>query len=121
MTGIKLGHREFNEQYILIYDFDNSELIKKVAIKLRKEKGYKIYSINPGKLKYADKYFKFDGPETFISLIKNASFVLSNSFHAAVFSIIYEKDFAIVNRNESINTRMRDLLDDLKLSDRLVK
>ncbi|AGK52660.1 hypothetical protein B1NLA3E_04430 [Bacillus sp. 1NLA3E] len=117
----KMGTEKFNEQYILIYDFDNSELIKEIAIKLKKEKGFKIYSINPNNLKYADKYFKFVGPETFISLVKNANFVLSNSFHAAVFSIIFKKNFAIVNRKESINTRMRDLLDDLKLSDRLVK
>lgn len=46
--------------------------------------------------------------------------VISNSFHAAVFSIIYEKNFVIVNRTEAINTRMRDLLDDLKLKERMI-
>ncbi|MGM0874216.1 MAG: polysaccharide pyruvyl transferase family protein [Bacillota bacterium] len=112
--------REFNEKYILIYDFDNSQLIEKVATEISKEKGYKIYTINPGKFKYAVKHFEFDGPEIFVSLIKNAQFVISNSFHAAVFSILYEKDFAIVNRTEAINTRMRDLLDDLRLNDRLI-
>ncbi|MFS0638303.1 polysaccharide pyruvyl transferase family protein [Mesobacillus foraminis] len=111
---------EFTEKYILVYDFDNSELIQKLAMRIRKKTGFKIYSLNPNKLKYADKYFKYVGPETFVSLVKNAQFVISNSFHAAVFSIIYEKNFAIVNRKESINTRMRDLLDDLHLSDRLV-
>ncbi len=116
----KLGKEEFKDEYILIYDFDESNLIKEIVLKLRKQKGYKIYSINPGRLGYADKYFKYDGPETFVSLVKNAKFVISNSFHAAVFSIIYEIDFAIVNRKESINTRMRDLLDDLGLNERLV-
>lgn len=113
-------NKDFNEKYLLIYDFDNNSLIKKIAIQLSREKGYKIYSINPGKVNYANKYFKFVGPETFISLVKNAQFIISNSFHAAVFSIIYEKDFVIVNRNESINTRMRDLLKGLNLLERLV-
>lgn len=116
----KLGTREFKEKYVLIYDFDNSSLIKKIATEIVREKGYKMYTINPGKLKYSDKYFTFDGPETFVSLVRNAQFVISNSFHAAVFSVVYEKDFVIVNRTEDINTRMRDLLDDLKLNERLV-
>ncbi len=116
----KIGKREFKENYVLIYDFDNSHLIKKIATEIANEKGYKIYTINPGKLKYADKYFRFDGPETFVSLVRDAQYIVSNSFHAAVFSVVYEKDFVIVNRTEAINTRMRDLLDDLKLNERLV-
>lgn len=116
----KICTKEINEKYILIYDFDNSQLIEKIATEISKEKGYKIYTINPGEIKCADIHFKYDGPDTFVSLVKNAQFVISNSFHAAVFSIIYEKDFVIVNRTEAINTRMRDLLDDLKLNERLV-
>jgi exopolysaccharide biosynthesis predicted pyruvyltransferase EpsI len=115
-----IGEREFKEKYILVYDFDDNALIKEIALNISREKGYKIYSVNPGRLKYANRYFIYDGPETFVSLIRNAQFVIANSFHAAVFSIIYEKDFVIVNRNESINTRMRDLLDDLGLCNRLV-
>ncbi|NOV00213.1 polysaccharide pyruvyl transferase family protein [Paenibacillus planticolens] len=112
--------KEFHENYILVYDFDNSELIKKIALEIAKAKGYKIYTIYSGKLKYADKYFTLDGPETFVSLVRDAQFVISNSFHAAVFSVLYEKMFVIVNRNEAINTRMRDLLHDLQLKERLV-
>ena len=116
----KIGTNEFKENYILVYDFDNSNLIKKLATEIANEKGYKIYTISLGKLKYADRYFSFEGPDTFISLVRHAQFIISNSFHAAVFSIIYEKDFAIVNRTEAINTRMRDLLDDLKINERLI-
>ncbi|WP_338037042.1 polysaccharide pyruvyl transferase family protein [Metabacillus dongyingensis] len=116
----KVGIKEIQDKYILIYDFDNSKLIKKIAKQISEERGYKIYSINQSRLKYADKYFVFEGPEMFVSLIKNAQYVISNSFHAAVFSIIYEKDFVIVNRKEDINTRMRDLLEDLNLNERLV-
>lgn len=115
-----LGKKIFNEKYILIYDFDNSTVIKKMALEIAKEKGFVIYSINPGENHYADKYFKYVGPETFISLIRDASFVISNSFHAAVFSVIYKKNFAIVNRKEALNTRMRDFLEDLKIKERLI-
>ena len=104
----------------IVYDFDKSLVIEALAKEISKKKGYKIYTINVDKPKYADKCFNLDGPETFVSLVKNAQFVISNSFHAAVFSLVYEKDFVIVNRTESINTRMRDLLSSLTIGDRLI-
>lgn len=116
----KIGNETFNDKYILVYDFDKSNLVERIAKDIAKRKGYKIYTINSDKPKYADKHFNLSGPNTFVSLVKNAEFVISNSFHAVVFSSIYNKNIAIVNRTENINTRMRDLLDDLKLKNRLV-
>ncbi|GEN88761.1 polysaccharide pyruvyl transferase family protein [Oceanobacillus sojae] len=116
----EIGKKQFHNKYILVYDFDNNQLIKEIAVKISKEKNLKIYSINPGKINYADKYFRHVGPEVFISLVRDAAFIISNSFHAAVFSVLYQKNFAIVNRKESINTRMRDFLEDLNLESRLI-
>ncbi|UEL48758.1 polysaccharide pyruvyl transferase family protein [Terrisporobacter hibernicus] len=116
----KIGNETFNDNYILVYDFDKSSLVEKIATEIAREKGLKIYTINEDKPKYANRHFNLSGPNTFVSLVKNAEFVISNSFHAVVFSVIYNKNIAIVNRTENINTRMKDLLDDLKLKNRLV-
>ena len=116
----KIGTETFEDKYILIYDFDNSSLVEKLAIDIANRKGYKIYTISVNKHKYADRHFNLSGPTTFISLLKNAEFIISNSFHAVVFSAIYNKNMVIVNRKENINTRMRDLLDDLQLKNRIV-
>lgn len=43
-------------------------------------------------------YFKITGPREFIWLIKNAKFVCTDSFHAAVFSILFQKQFLIFPR-----------------------
>ena len=75
----KIANKDFNEKYILIYDFDKSTIIEELAREISKKKGYKIYTINVDKPKYADKHFNLDGPETFVSLVKNAQFVISNS------------------------------------------
>ena len=106
------------EKYIFVYDFDGNELIKEVALKLAKEKKLKIYTVF--KSDYSNKLIKNMGPIDFITYIKNAEFVISNSFHGTAFSIIFEKQFAVVNRNEAINTRMRDLLSILKIENRLI-
>lgn len=61
------------------------------------------------------------GPEEFLSLIKNAEFVLTDSFHGTVFSIIYHKPFYTFSRNgvkESMDTRVISLLDTLNLGER---
>lgn len=110
----------FEEEYILIYDFDNNPLIKKIAIDISRKMGWKIYSVNEMKLGYEDKSFKYSGPEIFVSLIKYSKLVISNSFHAVVFSIIYEKQITVVNRLENNNTRMRDLLNIVGLESRMI-
>ncbi|NMH88334.1 polysaccharide pyruvyl transferase family protein [Flavivirga algicola] len=98
-----------NEKFILIYDFDSNSLIQKLALKLAKENGLKIFAVNKN-IKYADTNFWQKGPEHFLSLVANAELIISNSFHAVAFSLIFNKQFLVVNRKEKINTRMRDLL-----------
>ncbi len=99
------------EKYVLVYDFYLGDDIKKEAQKIAKEKGLKIYSICNSNLPYADKNFVFAGPETFVSLIKNASFVVSNSFHGTAFAMVYGVPFRVLDRPDGLNIRMHDLLE----------
>lgn len=97
------------ENFIFVYDFDSNPLIKKIALQLKKEKGYVIYTVNSN-IRYADKNFYLEGPETFLSLVSQSKLNITNSFHSAAFSLIFEQQMVVINRNENINTRMRDLL-----------
>lgn len=103
------------EKFVFIYDFDSNPLIKQIALNLKKEKGYIIYTVNQN-IDYADKNFFLEGPEFFLSLIKNSQFNITNSFHALAFSLIFNKEFVVVNRTDKINTRMRDLLQLVQLN-----
>ena len=106
--------------YLLVYDFQESDAIKTLAIRIASQRKLAIYSISPSKLNYANKNFINIGPSDFLKLIKNARCVLSNSFHGTAFSIIFENDFFVVNREDGLNTRMRDFLSHLCLSDRMI-
>ncbi|UKM63957.1 polysaccharide pyruvyl transferase family protein [Flavobacteriaceae bacterium GSB9] len=106
-------------KYIFIYDFDSNPLIKSMAENYKKQFGWNIITVNE-MINYADKNYFFDGPSKFLTLVKNAEFVISNSFHAVAFSIIFQKDFVVFNRQYKINTRMRDLLASLGLSQLLI-
>lgn len=97
------------EKFIFVYDFDSNPLIKDIALKLKKKKGYAIYTVNSN-IDYADKNFYLKGPETFLSLVSQSKMNITNSFHSVAFSIIFDQQMVVVNRQEKINTRMRDLL-----------
>ncbi|WP_445737052.1 polysaccharide pyruvyl transferase family protein [Mariniflexile sp.] len=107
------------KKYIFIYDFDSNSLIKQMAENLKKRYGWEIISVNE-LIKYTDRNYFLEGPIKFLYLVKNAEFVISNSFHAVAFSIIFEKDFVVFNRYDKINTRMRDLLSNLALDNLLI-
>ena len=108
-----------NEDFVFVYDFDSNPTIKQIALQLKKEKGWKIYTVNSN-IDYANKNFYLEGPEKFLSLVSQSKFNLTNSFHSTAFSILFKKQFVVVNRMEKINTRMKDLLDLFHLNDYLV-
>lgn len=63
------------------------------------------------------------GPADFLNLIRNAEVVLTDSFHATVFSIIFQKEFWCFGRKAgrySMNTRLHTLLGYAGLRDRLI-
>lgn len=114
----KCNNINYEEKYLLVYDFDNNSKVEEISKYIAKKYNLKIWSVF--KSKYADKQLKNVGPIEFITYIKNANVVLSNSFHATAFSIIFNKKFYVINRNENINARMRDLLDSYGILDRIV-
>lgn len=58
------------------------------------------------------------GPLEFLNYILQANLVISNSFHATAFSILFRKPFYTVNRTSNINLRMEDLLSGTHLNAR---
>lgn len=60
----------------------------------------------------------------FLYLIKNASCVITSSFHAVVFCSLFHKEFWCYNRTDSKrgeDVRLSSLLRDLRISERLIK
>jgi len=108
-----------NQKYILIYDFDKSPIIDQIAKTIAKFKGLSIYNVGPFKKNFAKKNYTYTGPIDFISLVRDASFIISNSFHATAFALIFNKDFCVVKRTEALNERLVSLLKDLQLEEHI--
>ena len=58
-------------------------------------------------------------PSEFLYLIDNATLIFTDSFHATVFSIIFEKNFVNVLPPKTFK-RITDLAEMLKLNDRIL-
>ncbi len=97
-----------SEPYLLVYDFDRSPALADFARETAREHGWRILSLFP--CDFADEVYSRGGPLAFLSLIYGASFVLSNSFHATAFALLFGRDFALTLREEDINARLLDLL-----------
>lgn len=62
------------------------------------------------------------GIEEWLECISESRFVITNSFHAVIFSLIFHKDFLVVCvENMGINDRLFTLLENVCLSDRIVE
>lgn len=59
-------------------------------------------------------------PEEFLGYIKNASFVITTSFHGTAFSIIFKRPFYCIQLNDGNDTRSSSLLNSLGLSNRML-
>lgn len=69
------------------------------------------------------KLFSEVNPADFLNLIRNAEAIITDSFRAIVFSIIFQKDFWCFGRNAgtySMNTRLHTLLSYVEMQDRMI-
>ncbi len=110
------------KKYILTYNLHHDKKIENYAKKLSKEKQLPVYNITYnihdivryGHVKWCPSL------EVFLSLFKNAEFVVADSFHATVYSIIYKKQF-LTFLPEHANSRIIDFLDSIDLSNKYIK
>lgn len=117
-TAIESGISK-TKPYVLLYDFDRNTEMVKIARRIADQNGWKLYSILP--CDQCDRCFRQEGPESFVWLVHHAQFVVSNSFHATAFSLIFQKQFIVFNRYEGINSRMRDLVRLVGIPDALLQ
>lgn len=110
--------------YIFVYCLHLSDLkrLSSIALKLAEKENLQIVYFNKFSLNYKKRFAKniFDyDPRAFVYTIKNAKYVVSNSFHACVFSILYNKQFYSVQVPDS-QSRLDTLFISLGIEGRVV-
>ena len=129
---LKGKNRFIDEKYIFCYFLGNNPEHRDFANRLKKYTGYKIVALQHldelilSDIAFADiKPFNV-GPAEFVNLICNAEFVLTDSFHGTIFSLLYHKCFFTFSRFESssqasTNSRISSLLELVDVKDHYIK
>lgn len=103
--------------YILLYVL-HEKSVYEIAKKLSKDTNLKIISIQNDFFKPIEaKYLNTCGIEEFLTLIKNAKYVITDSFHGASFSIIFRKNLKVVYKKEhkDLNARLDSLINNFDI------
>lgn len=98
--------RLIEEPYLFCFFLGKAKKARNLAKKLAKQRNLKIVTIPHlyGEFEFRDCCFghirlEAPAPEAFISLIKHADCVLTDSFHATAFSEIYHREFFVLPRH----------------------
>lgn len=94
------------EKFIVVYQLGYSTELMKFARELSKKTGYKIVMLNRGENNGLEEYREDVGPIEWLEAVRNAEYIVTNSFHGIAFSINFNKQFYVEVTNEKIRSAM---------------
>lgn len=107
--------------YILVYNVPKPDHLFELAKQLEEKTNVKSLYITNNQRPFVNiSQLVFPSIETFLALFRDADYVLTNSFHGTVFSILFHRPFLVEKKQGSLsNDRIDTLLLSLGLSDRV--
>lgn len=105
-----------NKNYVVVYQVRFTEKQKSYLIEMAKD-ATRLFGEDCCVIDLSDGYEVSD----FVSIIKYAKLVITSSFHATVFSLIFKTKFYSIELGDGNDARYASLLHDLNLDERLIK
>lgn len=120
------ANRKIDEAYIFCYFLGSLSIDSGKIIEFAHKRGLKVVMMpyltgtSCDDSDFGDYKIYDAAPQDFISLIKYAEYVFTDSFHASVFSHIYKRNFFVFNRKgfKAMNDRIYSLTDLFDTGDR---
>lgn len=111
------NEKKHDKKYVLLYELTPGKKLVEFAQKLAKEKGLELLVLSDSYSRFPGiKHVQGVGPIDFVSLIENAEYVVTNSFHGTAFSIIFNTDFYVeTEAQKSTNHRIIYLLNTFEI------
>lgn len=110
------------KRYILIYSMSSNPNVKMTVRWLLAREKMPVLIVKNGvyDLGVRGREIKGIGPREFLSIISNATYVVTNSFHGTAFSTIFEKPFFCLEEEKYINdARYSQLMHEGKSKDKI--
>lgn len=114
-----ISREKQKSEYVFVYMLEYNDELIKYCNEFGNKRRIKIIYITNSKFSGIKGENAFGiGPDKFLKYIKEAKYIITNSFHATVFSIIFNKKFVTFTTKRS-SSRMVDLLDELGIPERI--
>lgn len=117
------------EGYVFLYLLGGSEGVRRSAEAFARTTGRRLVMIpdlmgayRPGDRRVDAERITTATPQDFLSLVKHADYVLTDSFHACVFSLLFHREFFAFERGggTSMSSRIRELLEMFECPERFL-
>lgn len=120
LIDIEKNTEKITEKYILAYYVEPDEEYQKVVNEFSRKTSLKVIHFERWRRCSNELFSAYTAdPFEFVNLIRNAEYVITTSFHATAFSIIFHKEFwAFPHRHTG--SRVEDLLSTMEISDRVI-
>lgn len=116
-----ISNRFKGKKYIMVYNLNRDPVINELAQKLAKDKNLPVYSVcyaYHDKIKRKGKIYCCPAVEDFLSMLYNAEYVITDSFHCTAFSVNFGKKFVTVYP-QKFNTRLQSIINLCGLENRV--
>jgi hypothetical protein len=119
-----IPQREITEDYIFVYDLNGGVDLIVIASKIQEESGIKkIICATANTMQYSKNVdWRYDvGPLQMLSFIKNAKYVVTDSFHGSSLSLVLNTKVLIYIATPSTSSRLVSLTSRLGISSQLIE
>lgn len=116
-----MAERFIEKKYLLLYARRYNHEMEQYAEYIARKNGWELVEISlrvqNAKKGHIMQYSA--GVEEFLSLVKNAEYIVTNSFHGLLFSVRFQKQFAVFSR-ETGDSKIQEALELFGLTDHLM-
>lgn len=113
-----------DEPYILLFAVPKPDQLVSYALRLAEQKNMRVIYLNNSWKKIRHPLLRYQdpvAPDLFLSMVRDAAYVCTNSFHGTAFSLLYHKPLVCeTNIADGRRTRPGDLLTELSLQGRIL-
>lgn len=113
----KISKYPQRKPYVFVYQVIESELCSIIANNLAHEYNLEVVYMHASQNSFEDDHIYAFGPSEFLGFISNAQYIITTSFHGMAFSLIFQKEFWVVDTG--MCNRQKNLLNSLELTNRI--
>lgn len=118
-----VGRNNKYGRYIFIYDLNGGQELVNIALKIKSVTHLKIVcqTQKPQRFYKGVDYQIYDsGPREFVGLFESASYVVTDSFHGLVFSLIFNRPLSLLIASPSTSSRILEIVKMIGIEDSVI-